>query len=211
MKQSLLRLCLPAALSLAFALPAQAAVQSFTNDYAAWAAAAGAVSTVDFETLPNGAASTAGTQITSSFNYDSQQVHFSSNANYFGINGNPQTGFGLAGSEWFSNKQVYIRADLIGSRHAFGLYFPGNTTLSVYDAQNNLLASNSFSSSGSYFFMGFVSDTPIAYAVSTRGYDMEYWQSVAFSSTAAVPEAESWAMMGAGLLLLAGLAKRNKA
>ncbi len=209
-----LRLALPALAvlsTLAAFAPAHAALQSFTNDYAGWAAAAGAVRTVDFETLPDGAASNAGTQITPSFNYDSQQVHFSSNANYFGINGNPQSGFGLAGHEWFSNKQIYIRADLIGARHAFGIFFPGNTTLSVYDAHNNLLGSNSFSSGGDNFFLGFVSDTPIAYAVSTRGYSSEYWQSAMFSATAAVPETETWAMLGLGLGLLAAAKRKRKA
>ncbi|MBI3229814.1 MAG: PEP-CTERM sorting domain-containing protein [Burkholderiales bacterium] len=214
MQQALLRSSALAVFALCFAQAAHANITSFTNDYAAWHAAAGATTMVDFETLPNGAASFAGAQITGN-NYASQGAVFSSITNDLQINGNPIGGFGLRSGSFFGGP-TNIRADLQGARHAFGIFFPGGTTLSVFDNQGNLLGTNSFSSGGDNFFMGFVSDTPIAYAISERRYgnyvsDLEYWQSATYSANvAAVPEPETYGMMLAGLGALAWVAKRRK-
>ena len=170
---------------------------------------------VDFETLPNGAASWAGAAINGA-NYASQGVTFSSSTNDLRINGNPIGGFGLRSGDFMNSNPTNIRADLQGGRNAFGIFFPGGTTLSVYDKQGNVLATNSFSSGGDNFFMGFVSDTPIAYAISERRYgsyvsSSEYWQAATYSANiAAVPEPETYGMMLAGLGALALLAKRRK-
>lgn len=215
MKQSLIRTSLIALLALGLAQSASAELLTFTNNYAAWQTAAGAVKTVDFETLPNGAASTAGTPISASFNYTAQGVTLSSRTNDITINGNPVGGFGIhAGNPMNFNTPTNIRADLVGERNAFGIFFPGGTTLSVYDKNGNLLGTNSFSSGGDNFFMGFVSDTPIAYAISERRYgnyvsNSEYWQAVTFSASP-VPEPETYAMLGLGLVMLAGARKLRR-
>lgn len=214
MKQTLTRTTLLALLSLGLAQSASAELLTFTNNYAAWQTAAGAVKTVDFETLPNGATSTAGTPISASFNFTAQGVTLSSRTNDITINGNPIGGFGIHAGSPFGNDPTNIRADLVGARNAFGIFFPGGTTLSVYDKNGNLLGTNSFSSGGDNFFMGFVSDTPIAYAISERRYgnyvsSSEYWQAVTFSASP-VPEPETYAMLGLGLLLLTGARKLRR-
>lgn len=215
MPSTLLRNTSFALFAFAFSQAAQAGITSFTNNYADWQAAAGATTLVDFETLPNGAASFAGAAINGA-NYASQGVIVSSRTNDLKINGNPIGGFGLRAGDFMFGGPTNIRADLQGARNAFGIFFPGGTTLSVFDTQGNLLATNSFSSGGDNFFMGFVSSTPIAYAISERRYgnyvsDSEYWQATTFSANvAAVPEPETYGMMLAGLGALAWLAKRRK-
>src|SRR5205085_5253129 len=84
------------ALHLAGAASALGQVQTFRNDYAGFVAAAGRLSTIAFDTLPDGSPSFPGTQITSTFNYDLQGAHFSSPFSNPEITGNPTDGYQLA-------------------------------------------------------------------------------------------------------------------
>jgi len=80
---------------IAFPMCARAQVTLYENDYEGFLDDAGAVSTIDFETLPNGEPSEPGVEITEDFNYDSQGVHFSAPVGTPTIAGNPEAGFGL--------------------------------------------------------------------------------------------------------------------
>src|SRR6059036_1614636 len=98
------------------AAPALAATTMYVNDFSGWSAAAGAHSTIDFETLPDVAPSVAGTPITASFNYTAQGATFSPNADLL-INGNAVTGFNLEATAPVG-VEVYIDAVLVAAASA---------------------------------------------------------------------------------------------
>jgi hypothetical protein len=110
-------------------------------------------------------------------------VTFSSNASQLIIGGNPTSGFNPFAND-FNLASVGITAKLVTPARAVGIFFPGNTTLYVYDANDNLLASPSFSSSGERFFLGVVSDTPIDHIVQSRGSSIEVMLQIVFASDA---------------------------
>src|SRR5262245_5892618 len=85
--------------------------QVFLNDYAGFVAAAGPLSTIDFETLPDGTPSIAGMQITDSFNYDLQGAHFTSPLSVPRITGSQTNGFKLSSIE-FLPQLTWIDASL---------------------------------------------------------------------------------------------------
>jgi hypothetical protein len=178
---------------------ADAGTQTFINDLAGWQAAAGAYSSIDFTTLPDGSpTTTAGPAITPSNNYTSRGVTFSSNASQLIIGGNPTSGFNLFAND-FNLASVGITAKLATHARAVGILFPGNTTLYVYDANNNLLASPTFSSSGEGFFLGVISDTPIDHVVQSRGSSFEAMQQFVFASAgvqAFVNDFDGWKAAG---------------
>jgi len=52
-------------------------VQTFENDHSGFVEAAGPLSVIDFETDPNGDPPQTGEDLTETFNYDAQGIHFS--------------------------------------------------------------------------------------------------------------------------------------
>jgi hypothetical protein len=139
-------------------------VQTFENDFAGWAAAAGAFSTIDFETLPDGSPSAAGTPITDIFNYTGQGATFSSPLDDLRIIGNELTGFALA-SPGPTGGLINIRGDLLAPAFSVGYTSVGDLALDAFDLDGELIVSAFLDGSGGPFFLGIVSDTPIAYVI----------------------------------------------
>ena len=125
---------------------ARGGVISFVNDYEGWLKAAGGVAQqIDFETLPDGSPSQAGVLITDEFNYTDQGVTFSRTPpeveGFLFIGGNPIGGFNL-GVEAAAFGAGII-SDLVEPAFAAGVFFPGDSTFSVFDVWGNLLGEES--------------------------------------------------------------------
>jgi hypothetical protein len=161
--------CLAVGVVVCWAAGARGQVQTFINDFDGWAAATGAFSTIDFETLPDGSPSVVGTDITDAFNYTTQGAMFSSpqaDLSDLLIGGNSISGFDLRTvSDGTIEIPAFIRGDLTIPARSVGFFFPGDGTLEAFDEMGLLLASEVFASSGSGFFLGVVTDAPIAYVV----------------------------------------------
>lgn len=176
---------------------ARADVQVFVNQFVDWLIAAQApIRSVDFRTLPNGMPSQGGEPITPVFNYTHLGVMFSPPhpVDFFGIGGNPTGGFDLTSFINHPLGRAWIIADLVRPTNAAGAFFPGNTTVSIFDTQGILLGSQSFAGAGGSFFIGFVSDTPIARTTIDRGSSAEGIEAFVFNP---IPEP--------GTLLLASM------
>ncbi len=165
----------------------QAEVITFLDDFEGFLEAAGDVQVIDFETLPDGSPSVAGTLITPDFNYTDQGVTFTVPVPSLYIAGNEVNGFGLYAQEDEDTELTEIVSDLVTPASAVGVDFPGFTTLLAYDEQGELIASEYFGGPGGHF-IGLVSDTPIAYTVNTRYAPAEYLHAYYFTP---VPEPAS--------------------
>jgi hypothetical protein len=175
---------------------ARGQVQTFINDFDGWAAATVAISTIDFETLPDGSPSLPGTDITDTFNYTAQGATFSSPLEDLIIGGNPVTGFSLLTSnDGTIENPAFIRADLTTAARSVGFIFGGGATFEVFDEMGGLLASEFFSGSGSGFFLGVTSDIPIEYVLMDKSISTTGIQSFHF---APVPEPGTAALLGLG-------------
>lgn len=176
---------------------ATAATTTYINDFAGWSAAASDFTTIDFETMPDGTASIAGTQINPGFNYTAQGVTFAGTCvgdcgwYDFIIAGNPVSGFSVRSSGDFIDV-VTIRADLVQPSLAVAVFFPGGTTLSAYSADDTLIETASYSSGGSGFFIGFVSDEAIAYTIQTRNSSVEDCEAYLFGLIATPVSDSNW-------------------
>jgi len=172
----------------------------FENDYEGWAAAAtaagGIVQTIDFETLPDGRPSIAGTRITPDFNYTAQGVTFASPVNLPFIEGNVVSTFGLGVDSSPSLDRNWIIADLVQPASAVGVVHPAGTILSIFDEDGNLLGRRLFGVPGPFFF-GVISDIAIALSTSDRGGSGE---GIGDYSFVAIPDVST------GILLLVGAA-----
>ena len=179
---------------------AHGGVISFVNDYEGWLEAAGGVAQeIDFETLPDGSPSQTGVLITDDFNYTDQGVTFSRTPpeveGFLFIGGNPIGGFDL-GAEAVAIGAGII-SDLVDPAFAAGVFFPGNTTFSIFSEDGILLGEETFGS-GAENFLGFVSKVPIGSTLNTDGTSAEVINSYVFVP---VPEPGTLALLG-----LAGLA-----
>ncbi len=171
----------------------------FENDYEGFLEAAGDVQEIDFETLPDGSPSEAGVEITPDFNYTEQGVTFSSPYPVLEI-GYPLDGlFDLEAHNKDTGARNWIIADLVPSGWAVGIFFPGGTTLFAYDGQGTLIADATFSGSGRGFFLGIVSDIPIALAVGDRDSSGEVFESFLFTP---IPEPATLVLVGLGAVAL---------
>ena len=172
-------------LMLAGAVFASACASIFIDDFVGFDEATGPLNDIDFETLPDGTPSIAGTLITPQFNYGGQGVEFTAgtvaDVPPMIIAGNPTTGFDLR-AQGDSGADVGIRIDFPSSVSAAGIFFPGNTTLTIFSEFGLEIDTVSFSGSGSDFFLGFASATPIEFAIVSRGSDIESIQSLVFST-----------------------------
>jgi len=162
-----------------------AGVVTFLNDYEGFLAAAGDVRTIDFETLPDGSPSHVGMHITPDFNYTSQGVTFSSPTGAPFISGNPVSGFGLMADAYFEQQRTWIIATLTQGALAVGFFGPGTEFLSVYGGDGTLLDEAVVPGNVVDWFVGFVSDVPIARAVGDLGGTGAAIQAFAFTP---VPE-----------------------
>ncbi len=181
----------------------QAEVLIFLDDFEGFLAAAGDVQVIDFETLPDGSPSVAGTLITPDFNYTDQGVTFTVPLPSLYIAGNDTTGFGLFALEDDDTEPTAIISDLVTPAWAVGIDFPGGTTLFAYAEGGELLASQ-YLGGGGFHFLGFVSDTPIAQTVQTRYSPVEYIHNYYFTP---VPEPASGLML---TLAVVGLLTRRR-
>ncbi len=181
----------------------QAEVLIFLDDFEGFLAAAGDVQVIDFETLPDGSPGQHSVEITPDYNYTDQGVTFTVPVPSLYTAGNDETGFGILAQEDEDTEDTAIIADLVTPAWAVGTLFPGHTTLFAYDEGGELIASQYLGGGGPHF-LGFVSDTPIAYTVQTRYSPIEYIHDYYFTP---VPEPTSGAMLALGA---AGLLARRR-
>ena len=135
------------------------------TDYDAFMQAAGAVQTIDFETLPDGSPTIGGEEITPAFNYTNQGVTFSSPLPRLYMTGNSSTGFNLTADAYPLDEPNWVIADLAVPASAVGVWAGGTAHISAYDAEGNLIASGHGITPHSPDFFGIVSDTPIVRTV----------------------------------------------
>lgn len=188
-----------------FAVPLHADVQTFINDYPGFATAAGPLTTIDFEAQPNGQPSQPGVQITPSFNYDPQGVHFSAPAGVLRLAGNPISGFHLDSiiPQPVPTSRTWIVADPLEFVYAAGAHFGGDSYLFAYDQQGQLIGSAYYLQGGPNHFLGIVSTTPIDYVIFDR---MSTAASINDFHFSPIPEPASAAL----LLLAIGLLRTRR-
>ncbi len=182
-----------AVVGLTLSATARAGFVTYT-DVDEFRAAAGNVHEINFELLPDGSPSVDGTLITPDFNYTDQGVTFSSPFPRLSVEGSP--GFFVLDSQLAdSSGRNWLIADLVTPATAVGIFFPGHTTLSVFDSDDLLIGDASLVGTGGGNFLGIVSDIPIARAIEDRGASGESMESFLF---APIPEPTTLLLLGAG-------------
>jgi hypothetical protein len=176
-------------------------VHTFVDDFAGWEAATGAFLTIDFETLPDGSPSVAGTLLTDVFNYTSQGATFSTPFDDPLIGGNLISKFSLISLGGTIPNPSHIRADLVEEAFSIGFFFGGDATFEVFDADGHSIVSESFLSSEPNAFLGVVSGVPISFVIMDEG------TAVGIQSFHFAPVPEPGTM---GLLALGGLAMMHR-
>lgn len=176
---------------------ARADVQIFINDYAGFAAVAGPLSVIDFETQPNGQPSQAGVHITQTYNYDTYGAHFSTPNVTPILAGNPVGGFSLRATipAPEPTSRTWIIADPLDPAYAVGARYAGNSYFYAYDAQGLLIDYAYYSQPGNNNFLGIVSDVPIDYVIFDR---LSWIASINDFHFAAIPEPGSVVLLAAG-------------
>jgi len=174
---------------------ALADVQTFENDYDGFVEAAGPLSVIDFETLPNGEPSVAGVEITEDFNYDAQGAHFSAPFPYPHISGG--SSFSLSTFEPLED-HTWLIAELITPANAVGAFYGGTTLLCAYDAGGEELGCAFYSEPGGPNFVGIVSDLPIHSVIFDSGGISESISDFEFSP---VSEPGTLALLTSGVIL----------
>jgi hypothetical protein len=180
--------------------PVSAGPVTFLNDYEGFLNAAGQVRVIDFNTLPDGSPSHVGVLITPEFNYTSQEVTFSAPVGDLYIAGNPISGFELIADAYYEQEPTWITADLAPNGLAVGVFFVGGLELSAYDQYEQLIATAHFGDAGGPWFVGIVSDEPIARAIADK--DNVYSLILDFSFTP-VPEPATVLLLLIGSVALA--------
>ena len=169
------------AVAAGFPVQAERGMQTFVDDFEGFVEAAGpGLLEIDFETLPDGSPSEGGTPITKDFNYTEQGVFFWPPVPEMKIVGNEVSGFSLSANSELGIETTWITADLIVPAFAVGTFFGGDTTLSAFDEDGNLIVTESFFGSGSGHFVGIVSDTPIAFSMNESFTNLEAIESYLF-------------------------------
>ncbi len=174
---------------------------TFVNDYEGFLAAAGAVQTIDFETLPDGSPSLPGTMITPDFNYTNQGVAFSSPVPELYLAGNPVSGFTLSAYSYPEFFRNWIVADFAVPVSAVGIFFGGQNVLSVFAENDELIASiQSSPSMADYRFLGVVSDEYLVTATIDANSSLTSITELHF---APIPEPSVLLLMIAGAFVIA--------
>ncbi len=190
---------------LLFATQARAGFVTYT-DVDEFRAAAGNVNEIDFELLPDGSPSVNETFITPEFNYADQGVTFSSPFPELFVAGSPGI-FELGAHFPDTSGRNWIIADLVTPATAVGIFFPGNTTLSVFDSDDLLIGSASLAGTGAGNFLGIVSDIPIARAIEDRGASFSTMESFLFTP---VPEPTTLLLLVAGAVGILARRRRSR-
>lgn len=152
---------------------------------------------IDFETLPNGHPAQGGEFLTPEFNYTSLGVAFSAAI------GQPQitAPAGFRGLQAFTSipfAHNWLIGDFPYPTPGVGIYFPGHTTLTAFDASGSIIASQAYGASGGPWFIGIVSEIPIARVTIDRNSNAEVINDFIFSP---VPEPASVLLLGLCMLL----------
>ncbi len=179
---------------LLFATQARAGFVTYT-DVNKFRAAAGNVNEIDFELLPDGSPSFSGALITPEFNYTNQGVDFFSHNPILQIAGNPDSGFNLRAGLNQSDARNWIIAELLTPATAIGLFFPGHTSVSIFDEAGALIALEEFGFGELDPFAGFVSDVPIGSVIVDRGIELQSIESFLFTP---IPDPGTLLLLGAG-------------
>ncbi len=180
-----------------FAVPsARAGIVTFT-DIDAFLAAAGDVHEINFETFPDGSPSVGGTYLTPEFNYTDQDVTFSSPNDAPAIVGGD--GYFILRVGGPSEQRNWIVADLVVPATSVGIIFPGHTRLFAFNGDGDLITTVTGGGSGGGFFLGMISETPIAWAITDRGHSVEVIESFLFTP---VPEPTTVLLVAVGAAAL---------
>lgn len=189
-------------------MPALGQFQTFPNDHAGFVAAAGPLSVIDFETLPNGQphVTMPGARITETFNYDALGAHFSAPIPYPFIAGNEIGGFSLRADTFPTFQRTWIIADMVSPARSVGAFFPGGTEMCAFDVEGSQIGCVAYGGSGD-FFVGLVSDEPILRVVFDSGASHESISSFMFSP---VPEPCTGVLLGSGLVWIVLRRRRSR-
>ncbi len=201
----------PALVALACAAPALAVpcddgpapVCPIVNNLIYFLNTAGPIRLLDFETWPDGTPTQTGQYVTPQQNYTPLGVTFYPRVGPLRIGG----AAGGRGLDVFQNDpriRDWIEGEFVVPTHAVGWTAAGHTTLYAYDSLGGLITQVSVS--GGDFFIGLLSDTPIARVVADRGGSLELIDNFYFNS---VPEPLGAWLLGAGWLLVRPCKRRT--
>jgi hypothetical protein len=206
-------------LMLLLPLSSRASVIEFT-DRAAWQAAAGAVTNIDFEGIapPGGLVTFTGPVAFSGVQFASpvccgisgtiQEEVVSAGNDYVGAWGSGDKLQGFLEFDITLPADVFAVGTDIMNSATFFLAADGTYTaaLSTGDVFSNIFASRPPTRS----FVGFVSTTPITSLTLTTTTTFAMLDNFAFTTTASVPEPSSLALVGAGILVVFVLARKRR-
>jgi hypothetical protein len=182
-----------------FVARAPAGIVSYT-DIDEFRAAAGPLVEIDFETLPDGNPSFFGARITPEFNYSDLGVEFFSHIPELYINGSPG-GFGLRAGPFDTSTGPpnWLIADLVIPATAVGIFFPGDTTIVLFNESNKFMGNWASGESGLSFFGVVANGDPIGSMIVNRGDDFETITSFHFTP---IPEPSGAILMLFGVAAL---------
>lgn len=156
---------------------ADAGTVTFT-DIEAFLAAAGNVQLIDFNTLPDGRPSFHRAEITPDFNYTDQGVTFSPRAGTLFLR--TAGGFDLVAGIGSEPPNMII-ADLVVPASAVGVILPASTILQALDTDGNLIEMVAGGGSDLGFFVGIISDVPIAQVIGDGDTSLQAFQELYFT------------------------------
>jgi hypothetical protein len=167
------------------------------NEFIASAGGVAGLRLIDFETGPDGLPSYPGEIITPSFNYTNLGVMFNVPTGVLRIVSSAGTR-SLDAETPPPFTPTWIEASFVYPTNGAGIWYPGGTTLYAYDSENSLLGQVSYSAPGGKWFLGIISDTPIARIVANRNGGFESIADFVFNT----PEPTTISLLSVGMLML---------